>query len=238
MYKKEEILAEIRRTVSENGGQPLGSKAFQNTTNIGWYDWGRYWPSWGSALVEAGFEPNKKKTAYADEFLVKRMIDVIRKFGRYPSLSELRIEGYNSSFPYEPIKKRKKYPIISKIVEFCSKNKNYEDILEICNPLLKELEKDEKSKDSTIIGQVGEVYLFRSGRYYKVGKTYDSVRRGHEISIQLPEKITLIHSIKTVDPSGIETYWHKRFNAKRKNGEWFDLTPADIKEFKGWKRIV
>jgi len=47
----------------------------------------------------------------------------------------------------------------------------------------------------------------------------------------------MIHSIKTDDPSGVETYWHKRFDTKRLNGEWFDLNSADIKAFKRWQRI-
>ena len=86
--------------------------------------------------------------------------------------------------------------------------------------------------------RVGEVYLFKSGHYYKIGKTNDTVRRGSELRIQLPETVRLIHSIKTDDPSGIEAYWHKRFEAKRKNGEWFDLSSAEIKAFKRWRRIT
>ena len=56
--------------------------------------------------------------------------------------------------------------------------------------------------------------------------------------VRLPENLDLIHEIKTDDPSGIEAYWHKRFEAKRMNGEWFDLSSADIKAFKRWRRIV
>ena len=85
---------------------------------------------------------------------------------------------------------------------------------------------------------VGEVYLFKSGRYYKIGRTKDTVRREAEIRIQLPEACDLIHSIKTDDPSGIEVYWHRRFEAKRKQGEWFDLSPADVKAFKRWRRVA
>lgn len=74
---------------------------------------------------------------------------------------------------------------------------------------------------------LGEVYLAKSGRYYKIGRTNDRVRRGLELKIQLPEKLDLIRAIVT-DPSGVEAYWHRRFEAKRMQGEWFDLTAAEV----------
>lgn len=102
------------------------------------------------------------------------------------------------------------------------------------------LKKTIAQEDSNNTGKeiLGAVYLFKHGKYYKIGKTNDTVRRGNELKIQLPENLDLIHEIKTDDPSGIEAYWHRRFEAKRMNGEWFDLNSADIKAFKHWRKIV
>jgi hypothetical protein len=92
---------------------------------------------------------------------------------------------------------------------------------------------------SSIEGQAGNVgdvfgfvYLIRSGRYYKIGRSNAAGRRHYELAIQLPEKALKVHEIRTDDPIGIEAYWHNRFAARRRNGEWFDLAAADISAFR------
>jgi hypothetical protein len=44
--------------------------------------------------------------------------------------------------------------------------------------------------------------------------------------------VKLIHQISTDVPIGIEEYWHKRFNNKRKRGEWFELSDLEVRIFK------
>jgi hypothetical protein len=78
----------------------------------------------------------------------------------------------------------------------------------------------------------GSVYMLKLGKHYKIGKTFSVPRRHNEISLELPEKPDIVHVITTDDPSGIETYWHKRFESKHTNGEWFALTRDDIRAFK------
>lgn len=78
----------------------------------------------------------------------------------------------------------------------------------------------------------GYVYLVRSGKYHKIGRSNDPGRRAYEIALQLPEKVEVVHTIQTDDAVGIERYWHERFKDRRRNGEWFLLTKVDTAAFK------
>jgi len=67
--------------------------------------------------------------------------------------------------------------------------------------------------------KAGYVYLIKSGRHHKVGRTNHVGRRSYEIALQLPEKSELVHRLETADAVGIERYWHARFADLRANGE-------------------
>ena len=75
--------------------------------------------------------------------------------------------------------------------------------------------------------------MLRLGKHYKIGKSFSVPRRHKEIAIELPEKPDVIHVITTDDPTGIEAYWHKRFDEKHTNGEWFALTRRTCKRSSG-----
>jgi len=66
------------------------------------------------------------------------------------------------------------------------------------------------SKEEQFV-ELGIVYLFKERRFYKIGRSNSLGRREYELGIKLPEKLKLIHQIRTDDPVGIEAYWHNRF---------------------------
>jgi len=86
--------------------------------------------------------------------------------------------------------------------------------------------------EETVDGELGYVYLMKAGRFYKIGRTNALGRRERELVIQLPEAAKAAHSIKTDDPTGIEKYWRRRFQDRRKNGEWSELTAPDLAAFR------
>ncbi len=238
MTTRQQILDEIRRTAKD--GKPLGYNRFAKETGIKPHEWGKYWARFGDAQKEAGLSANQLQGAYSDEFLIAKVIALARRLGTFPTGREIVVEGSNnaelpSATPFKRLGNKEQ--LAKKVLEYCKNKDGYSDIVELCKPILARNAATESPEEVRGDEVTGEVYLFKSGRYYKIGKTIDTVRRGTEIRIQLPEKVDLIHSIKTDDPSGIESYWHKRFDSKRMNGEWFDLSSADVRAFKRWRRI-
>ena len=233
---KQHILKEIQRTAKANAGAPLGREKFLQETGIKESDWsGIYWARWGDALREAGFTANQLQSAHDENHLLENYVALIREVGRIPVAMELRLKRRSDpSFPSHNTFARfgTKQQLIAKAIEFCRSRGGLDDVEQICQAQVAgpttERDEDHESVDE----EFGFVYLIQSGRFFKIGKTNALGRREYELKIQLPEKAKTVHSIRTDDPTGIEAYWHKRFETRRKNGEWFELSRADVSAFK------
>lgn len=233
---KQKILDEIRRTAATNGGVPLGRERFERETGIKESDWlGRFWVRWGEAVREAGFEPNKLVSPFQDDLLLERYVSLVRELGRLPVQGELIMKRrIDPTFPSETTYRRfgGKAQLVAKVAEYCRGKSNYDDVLTICDAYASNPDEDEPDEEDDDETEFGFIYLLKSGRYYKIGRSNAAGRREREIALQLPEKTKTIHVISTDDPPGIEAYWHQRFSDCRKNGEWFELSAADVKAFK------
>ena len=237
------IIQEIRRTAKMNKGVPLGSRRFFSETGIKVADWhGKYWVRWSEAVEEAGFSSNKFTESYDEKTLFSNYIALIRELGHLPVVGDLRIKiRKDPTFPNDKTFSThfgSKSRFIAKLIEFCQGQTGYQDIVQLCSAYNPRKENVSNELELNEV-KIGFVYLLKHGsrREYKIGKTFNPIRREGEIAIQLPEKLEPIHYIKTDDPSGIEQYWHSRFATKRKEGEWFALEAGDVRAFKRWRSI-
>ncbi len=234
---KQHILDEIKRVTKANGGKTPGRERFENETGVKLSDWyPHYWLRWGDALQDAGFAPNKFRTAFAQDMLLEKYVGLIRELGHFPVHGKVRRRSkQDPMFPSHRVFDRLggKQKLAGLIVEYCKSRSGLQDVLDICTRVTATESRSAKTdRESSKQEVVGFVYLIKFGRHHKIGKTNAVGRRERELAIQLPEKANTVHVIRTDDPTGIEAYWHKRFESKRENGEWFDLTSEDIKAFK------
>ncbi len=232
---KEQILAKLRVLAKEYGGH-ISKIRFLKETGLNERQFlGKYWVKWNDVLEEAGLLTKKFSIQKIDDdVIVKAFAGLIEKLGQWPTTNEQRMEhNVNELFPGEDVirrfRKEKSLPLA--IEEYCESN-NVFPIAEKIAREKRELEKPERStvKDFPIAGYV---YMMKSGRRYKIGKTNSPSRRHREVKLDLPDPTILVHTIETDDPTGIEAYWHKRFDSKRvRDTEFFELDPSDVAAFK------
>ncbi len=235
---KDHILSEIKRTAVANGDKALGWRVFFQETGIKECDWkGKFWARWSDAVLQAGYSPNEMSSAYEEDYLIEKLVPLIRKYGRFPVIAELRLETrLDQTLPNDKTFSERlgsKSERALKVISYCRVRDGLEDVIAICEAIP---EAKTIAAESDIPGEVviGFVYLMKAGKFYKIGRSNAAGRRERELQIQLPEAAKHVHVIRTDDPVGIEAYWHNRFAAKRvrKDAEWFDLDSSDIAAFR------
>ena len=232
--EKHEIITSIQRFACDNQGRTPGQKEFEKLTGIKRSVWrGRYWPNWTAAVEEAGLQPNKAPEAYSADSLLEILAQLTLNLGHFPTQAELQMaEGIPARTTFRRALGGKD-ECICRLRTFCE-GTEYSGVLE----LLPKVQEQEEDVSGNTADRGGYVYMFKSGIFYKIGKTVDPIRRLGEIKLQLPEGATPVHHFETDDPSGIEKYWHERFKDKRVGGEFFRLSSADIKAFKKRRKFM
>jgi hypothetical protein len=235
---REQILAEIRRTAEENGGRPLGGKQFTRSTGLSEYAVHQFWRRYSEAVTEAGLAPNEFNTARASETELLDMLAVeVRRLGRLPTSAELIMRHRaDAAFPNERVFGNRVGPQRArhdKLLTHCADRSDLADVLAILGTTPRQERQGESTTRAHTPGRVGFVYLVRvpRTRRYKIGMTYDMKERLADLQRNSPDPPDLVHVIQTDDPSAIESYWHRRFDAQRVRKEWFDLSAADVRAF-------
>lgn len=232
MPNKNHIIDEIKR-VAAKIGRPPGRQVFEKETGIRASEWhGVYWRSWGDALQEAGYSPNIKQEKLSSDEVLRKYAEAVRHFGRIPAGIDIRMYSRerrdflgHSTFTNHF---GSKDGLIAALAEWIGRNSEFSDLAELL-PGPSDVPR-EKSVPAT--SGDGSVYLLKSGEFYKIGRSDNIERRVKQITVALPEEVTLVHAIRTDDPAGIEAYWHRRFADRRANGEWFRLSVSDVRAFK------
>ena len=228
----ESIVKTYREFVDERGGVPAGERVFTRETGIPRYSWmGGYWRSWSAFQKAAGYSPNDPTQKIPDDVVLRRFAELALEQGGAPTEADLNLKRKDDpSFPGKGLFRRwgSRDALLGAVANYC------EGIAEF-GPVFELLNKTSSHRRDQRFGSLrinGFVYLLRSGKNYKIGRTNAAGRRLRELAIQLPQKPNTIHVIETDDPEGIEEYWHRRFAEKRKGGEWFMLNADDVRAFK------
>jgi hypothetical protein len=236
MQLRQRILDEIRRIAKLNGGRPPGRHKFERETGIKYAHWsGVLWARWGDALAEAGFQPNTLNPRLDAEAMLSKLVAAVRYYGKLPTWAELQLyRQHDPSFPTHRTIARHFHGRPQMIVALkrrASAGVSDADILALLPEEISDDTADEMAVGDKAVGD-GWVYLIKSGDHYKIGRGENLERRVKQIRVALPERGELVHAIRTDDPAGIESYWHRRFADLRANGDWFRLSREDVSAFK------
>lgn len=226
---RERILDEIRRCAEENAGVAVGKARFEKLTGITEAQWaGRYWVRWSDAVAEAGFAAGAMTIALPDDVLLDALVHLIRELGHYPVAAEFRMKRREDTrFPDHKVFRRfgNKPDLAARVIAHVVDDPDAADVVAICEAVAAEKKPHVLASESAEGTEAGQVYLVKSGTYFKIGRSNSAGRRAYELAIQLPDRLEVVHVIDTDDAVGIERYWHQRFAERRANGTspgWVD----------------
>ena len=232
---KDEVTLLIRRLAHERGGS-VSLRVFLGVAGVSerWLRDQIWFAGWNQLVASLGIATRQFNTEKIGAAAVARVVARLAiELGRWPTEDDMRRARKRSAdvpdlSVIRPL--RRSGELARMIVALGDTDSELAAASALAEPHVPAT--DSSENDSGVV-VAGYVYLLKSGRRYKVGRSNDPSRRFREIRIELPEESIQVHSIATDDPVGIEAYWHKRFAEKRvRSTEFFELCAADVKAFK------
>lgn len=234
---KEDAISLIRDLAARNGDK-VSLRSFIEESGIPEYRLRRelWFSGWNLLLQEIGLTTNEffiDKTS--DDDVASSVAKLIVRLQHWPTEDEFfKEKKANPTFPGVSVIRRAKKS--GKLRALLERDLTDNETSAITRAIVKRLpvaNEDQTDDNDTSVRVQGFVYMMRAGQRYKIGKTNSPVRRYREIQLELPDELIKVHTIETDDPTGIEAYWHKRFDEKRiRNSEWFELDANDVRAFK------
>lgn len=238
MVTRDDVLKLIRFHSAQNDGRGVSMDKFAELTGIKRHEWqGKLWARWNDALSEAGYGPNVfGSESFDPDVLIHLLGDLTLELDAFPSHNDINFRHHQvPTFPRADAFAKHIGTADKRaqaLAQLALDEPRYAAVYDIVAPRLRTPKRSEAAAPSPPSSYPGRVYLIKSGDFYKIGKTDNPTRRYTEIQLAVPGNVEEVHVLETDDPSGIELYWHRRFAGKRRAGEWFALTDADVAAFK------
>jgi hypothetical protein len=152
---------------------------FSKETGIKKSDWlGRFWTKWSDAVAEAGFSPNTFQRPYATEELFGPLMRFVLEIRKFPTGAELAMKARRTpNFPshgtYEKYGRR---GLAEALQRYWEENDGPAEVITICEQVLMASPDEVAGANAEPVGEVdyGDVYLVKSGRYFKIGRSNHS----------------------------------------------------------------
>lgn len=233
---KDAIIKRLQELATERGGH-VSFNLFVSETGIKdkWLRRQEWWTGWNSLLSEIGLKTREFSVPRTpDSRIAEAVAEIIERDESWPTEDALvRERKRNPSFPsLGVISPLRKSGILAKLIVALGETSGQFSKASLIakKHLPSEIDTIDVGSNERVKGYV---YMLRSGRSYKIGKSTDPSRRYREVKLELPDETHQVHTIQTDDPTGIETYWHQRFATKRiRNTEFFTLDANDVQAFK------
>lgn len=204
MVTREAILSEIRRLAQDHDGR-IGMRAFLRATGIPEKQiLGKHWATWNDALTEAGIRTATfTRPRTPEEPVLEALAQLIATLRKWPTENELSLaRRSDSSFPSLKVIRRLRAEgaLPAKLQAHCAARPDLDVVREIAAQQASIAPAHDAPYDRAPVQ--GYVYMMRTGRRYKIGRSNSPTRRHREVRLDLPDPTHLVHSIETDDPRG------------------------------------